>query len=388
MFSFGLSARKNSSLYAACGFFAAFVWGACLSQTVSAQNKGGNSSSAPAGAPGFSIESEMLTYRALQSNSEAIGCGIAAYLDGVPATFTSSSSGSICSVTREGTGKPGVIVLPFDTGLVDSFQLWRADVEIMHQLRHRAAPYCSTTSQIQVGSRGVLGDIASATPAGGALGVAQGVFGMLATQAETSPVGGTIQDQAFMNAVARQLRNLDVSVLMPTAYRPYSLNGLDEAKSPFLASFGAFLTTHDCVIAAAKKNPADATLQGIGAEMNAFLTTLNGTTPSPKSSGGPSPGTGGSAPPAADGEAAQISSSSPLLAILAADGLAQKLGVDPASGQLPDHGDWPHILFLKALESGGTVSAKRFREGLRDYTPDPASQLAAMRGSCKAPVKP
>jgi hypothetical protein len=374
----------------------------------------------------------MLTYRALQSNSEAIGCDIAAYLDGVPATFTSSSSGSICSVTREGTGKPGVILLPFDTGLVDSFQLWRADMEIMHQLRRRAAPYCSTTSQIQVGSRGVLGDIASATPAGGALGVAQGVFGMLATQAETSPVGGTIQDQAFMNAVARQLRNLDVSVLMPTAYRPYSLNGLDEAKSPFLASFGAFLTTRDCVIAAAKKNPADATLQGIGAEMNAFLTTLNGTTPpSPKSPATPSPGSGGTAPPAADGEAAQISSSSPLLAILSADGLAQKLGVDPASGQLPDHGDWPHILFLKALESGGsvmktgnilgtriqysggsvgtyalfatdselecsgnvfdfggTVSAKRFREGLRDYTPDPASQLAAMRGSCKAPVKP
>jgi hypothetical protein len=370
----------------------------------------------------------MLTYRALQSNSEAIGCDIAAYLDGVPATFTSASAGSICSVKREGAGKPGVILLPFETGLIDSFQLWRADMEIMHQLRHRAAPYCPSTPQIQVGSRGVVGDIAGASPLGNALGAAQQVFGMLATQADTSPVGGTILDQAFMNAVARQLRILDVSVLMPSAYRPNSLSGLDESKSPFLASLLAFLSTRDCVTAAAKKNPADATLQGIGAEMNAFLTTLNGGTPSGKPSGASSPGGGGAA---AEGEAAQVSSSSPLLAILSADGLAQKLGVDPTSGKLPELGDWPHILFVKALESGGSVMktgnilgtqirysggsvgtyalfatdgelecsgnvfdfggsvpAKKFREGLREYTPDPGSQIAAMRGSCKAPVKP
>jgi hypothetical protein len=370
----------------------------------------------------------MLTYRALQSNSEAIGCDIAAYLDGVPATFIPSSSGSICSVKREGAGKPGVILLPFDTGVIDSFQLWRADMEIMHQLRHRAAPYCPATPQIQVGSRGVLGDIAGASPAGNALGVAQQVFGMLATQTETSPVGGTIQDQAFMNAVARQLRILDISVLMPSAYRSYSLSGLDESKSPFLATLLAFLSTRDCVIAAAKKNPADATLQGIGAEMNAFLTTLNGSTPPAKPSGASSPAGGGAA---TEGAAAPVSSSSPLLAILMVDGLAEKLGVDPTSGKVPDVGDWPHLLFIKALESGGSVTKtgnifgtqirysggsvgtyalfatdgelecsgnvfeiggpvpeKKFREGLRDYTPDPASQIAAMRGSCKAPVKP
>jgi len=37
---------------------------------------------------------------------------------------------------------------------------------------------------------------------------------------------------------------------------------------------------------------------------------------------------------------------------------------------------------------GGSLPAKSFPEGLRNFTPDPASQLAAMRGSCKAPVKP
>ncbi len=50
-----------------------------------AASKGGGDS-APAGV-GFSIESEMLTYRALETNSEAIACDVAAFINGTTANF-------------------------------------------------------------------------------------------------------------------------------------------------------------------------------------------------------------------------------------------------------------------------------------------------------------
>jgi hypothetical protein len=440
MFSFNEISRGNRfqplalrlSTILACGA----LLGSALAQTAPAKGAAGAPPAAQTqSASGFSIESEMLTYRALESNSEAVACDIAAYLNGVSATFTSSSAGSLCSVAAAGNGKTSVVLLPFDTGLVDGFQLWRTDMEIMHELRNRAVPYCPATPakpQIEVGARGVMSDIAGATPVGGAIGVAQGVLGMIASQTDRSPVGGTIQDQAFMNGVARGLRVLNVSVLMPTAYHPYSLNGIDEAKSPFLASLVAFLASRDCVTAAAKKNTTDATLQGISVEMNTFLETLNGNTPSPSRSNVPSvPATDTTASPAAGVEQSQTPALSPLMAIMSADGLAQKLGIDPTSGKLPDHGDWQHLLFIKALESGGSVTkvgnilgskvwysggsvgtyalfstdgelecsgnvfdyggdvpAKRFQDQLRNYSPHPETQFVFQRGTCKVPAKP
>jgi hypothetical protein len=118
------------------------------------------------------------------------------------------------------------------------------------------------------------------------------------------------------------------------------------------------------------------------------------------------------------------------MAVLAADGLAQKLGVDPATGLLPDNGAWRHVLLLKALESGGAITktanifgtrirysggsvgtyalftldgelecsgtvydyggpipAEKFQQGMRRYNPEPAKQFIFQRGSCRVPAK-
>lgn len=109
MLSFNVFSRRNRWLYSACSLSAVLVCSAASCGSARAQaasGKGGNAGStgqaqSGAGALGFSIESEMLTYRALESNSEAVACDIAAYLDGVPATFTSSSGGSTCSIKGE-----------------------------------------------------------------------------------------------------------------------------------------------------------------------------------------------------------------------------------------------------------------------------------------------
>jgi hypothetical protein len=118
-------------------------------------------------------------------------------------------------------------------------------------------------------------------------------------------------------------------------------------------------------------------------------------------------------------------STSHLNAVLSADGLAQKLGVNIDTGILPDAGVSQHILLIQALESGGAVTqhtnifgttvrysggavgtyalfttdgdlecsgnvyeyagafnSKEFQEKLRHYHPEPGKQMIFLRGGC------
>lgn len=50
-----------------------------------------------------------------------------------------------------------------------------------------------------------------------------------------------------MDGVARQLRGLNVPVLMPDTYAPYSLGGLDFKNSPFLVSLGNLIVCRLCL---------------------------------------------------------------------------------------------------------------------------------------------
>src|ERR1700753_2529348 len=89
-----------------------------------APGKGGGDST-PAGV-GFSIESEMLTYRALESNSEAIACDVTAFLNGTSVNFTAPPAGTVCEA-KAAAKNVGVVLLPFDKSTFADFQLWRAD---------------------------------------------------------------------------------------------------------------------------------------------------------------------------------------------------------------------------------------------------------------------
>jgi hypothetical protein len=100
--------------------------------------------------------------------------------------------------------------------------MWRDDMAKMERLKHKAGLFgCLTGEQ----SKGAVTTAANSalmlTPAGPMLNAAQGVLGLLASEEATSPVTGTIQDQAFMNSVGRQLRKLKVPVIMPAGYSPH-----------------------------------------------------------------------------------------------------------------------------------------------------------------------
>jgi hypothetical protein len=390
-------------------------------------------------ASGFSIETEMLTYRALESNSEAIACDVAAYLYGgkaTTATFKSPTSGAACSLTGSGANS-GVIVLPFDRSVFADFQLWRSDMQTMAEIEDRTPSACTPPAPapptpqpdsggpVTRGGATTAGAVAGAIPGpfGAGLSAASSVLGLFASDHASSPVGGTIQDQAMMNDVSRELSALNVPVLMPSVYTPYALTSIDAAHSPFLIALNKLLHTRDCL----DKGKPDPRVTFI----DEFLASLSGTTSADKSANTQrapqAAGAGGASTAAAPQPAA--SSTSQLEAILSADGLAQSLGAD-VNGNIPADAAH-HVLLLKALESGGSVdrytnifglkisysggsvgtyalfnldgqlecsgnvfdyagsvSSKKFQQKLRDYTPDPSTEMVFQHGSCRNAVRP
>jgi hypothetical protein len=320
---------------------------------------------------GFSIESEMLTYRALESDSQAVACDIAAYLKGGAADFTRHPAGEVCDVKGGVNTKVNVVIVPFNGPLFQDFRLWRADMEIMSELRGRAAGYCPESNVITYQQRG-SGVIATAprgmealTPAGSALTLTQNAIGLFASQTSTSPVGGTIQDQAFMDGVARELRALNVAALMPGTYPPHSLAAADASRSPFLSSLDKLLESRFCLAGLEVDGKTDtARVAQIKADIDSYLDALRGGAPAPsKPPASPpsntTPPADTNKPGASTPEPSGVtvtSASSPLIGILSADDLAQKLGVDPATGKPAADSPWQHVLLLHALESGGTVA--------------------------------
>ena len=375
---------------------------------------------------GFSIESEMLTYRALQSNSEAVACDIAAYLNGSTAAFKDPPADPVCDV-NPGKTNATVVVLPFDSSEFADFQIWRADMATMERLLAEAN--CPKTDR---------GGIAQVVPQ---IAAAQTVLSIMASAESTTPVSGTIHDQAFMNGVSRELEDLRVPVLMPSAFTPHSLTPLSESDSPFLAGLDRTLKARGCLegLAAKDENKNDKNIQRAISDIDDFLKTLTESTASvtkSKTQLADKPATENAPiqnPPAQQSTEVTPAppASSHLNAILLADGLAMRLGVKPATGKLSyDDAASMHILLLKALESGGSVTknsnilftrirysggsvgtyalfkldgslecsgnvyeyggslrATHFQDELKNYNPNPAKQMVFLRHSCR-PVTP
>jgi hypothetical protein len=408
----------------------------CLNaQTAAAKPAAAEASSGP----GFSIETEMLTYRALESNSEAIACDVASYLHGVPVNFSNPPQGSVCNAAGSDANS-GVLIYPFDHSVFSDFQLWRADMQTMAEIQQRGAAACSakpapapaqSTTPPGVSGRGLTATSPSSllglTPGGSAVAGAEGILGLFASDHAASPTGGTIQDQAMMDNIGRELRAASVPVMMPSVYMPYALSSIDPVRSPFAVALDKLFHTRDCLVAAKGATDPDAK------NIDEFLASLASkpATPAPKPATAAQPATttnttGTPATPAAAAAEPAQNQPSHLQSVLSADGLAERLGADPQTGQIPDSSP-QHVLLVKALESGGSVgkstnifgtkmsysggsvgtfalfdlkgelecsgnvydyagyiAAKDFQQHLRNYKPDPSGQVIFQRGSCRS----
>jgi hypothetical protein len=390
-------------------------------------------------ASGFSIETEMLTYRALESNGEAIACDVAAYLYGTKPDFKSVPSGAICNVGPTSASNIGIVVLPYDHNVFNDFQIWRSDMQTMAEFQARGVNACEarpaaaastepgkpagvtgrglTATTATTATAAVGGVMGAMTPAGAMLSTGQGILGLFAKSQAAEPVGGNIEDQAFMDNVSRELRAVNFNVIMPDVYTPYALTSIDPTRSPFVIALDKLFHLRDCL--ASSKSTADPDVKNI----DEFLASLAAAPAAPAK---PASSTSAAAAAAAPTTASAATTPSRLESALNADGLAQRLGADPATGKIPPTAA-QHLLMVKALESGGSVNhsttifgtkmsysggsvgtyslfnlsgelecsgnvydyagpikSADFQKHLRGFKPDPGSQVIFQRGACTA----
>jgi len=425
-------ARSRNNLFPALRCWVVLATGLLLPGCALAQSAPAKAPAASSSPGDFSIETEMLTYSALESNSEAVACDVAAYLNKTSANFTNPPFGTVCSVNAGATSAK-VLIYPFDRTEFNDFQIWRADMATMAQMRDRAkASYqCpkGASARGATAAASTAGSIAASLSPYGAM--AETALSIMSTAESATSVVGTIQDQAFMDGVARQLRSLHVQVLMPSAYTPFGFIADDEAHSPFMTNLDKLIDARTCLAEAAvnDENKDKAGAAQMGKDIDDFFKSLSESVPAPANPNAPKPASAATTTTTTTPPPPPLAPThSHLSAALSADGLAQKLGLDLTTGTLPNRTDWPHILLLKALESGGAVSksssllkttmsysggsvatytlfrldgevecsgnvfdftgsvpSKHFSERFHESKIDPAKQLIFLRGSCTPP---
>jgi hypothetical protein len=319
--------------------------GSGSSSTTPSQGSGDASEANP---EGFAIESEMLTYTAMDSEATALTCGIGHNLGAADASCNPQAI----------SGPPvGVVVVSGDSDALSEFQLWRTDISTMDMLTLRANHYCAPSASTRAATT-LGGTILSMFPESQA---AEFAASLLSATAETKPLEGNILDRTLVNDVAGHLRALGMDVVIPDSYMPYSLSAIDANHSPFLTKYVALIKARECVAPGPTENaqqapaaepgtsgaaPTDAhdaaDKQAIKDAIDAYLKSL--TEPDVFDVFKPQ-----GAPP--DAQTPVISH---LNAVLRADGLAQELDAASPDARSGANGIW-YVLSLKALESGGTL---------------------------------
>ncbi len=317
----------------------------CTSQTSKTDAPSSSNSSAPR--TGFAIESEMMTYSAMDAEATALACGI---------TRNLGATDDKC--TPHGASGPagGIIVVTSPSSALAEFQMWRTDMSTMTMLTMRAAPYCPKAGE-RAATSSLGSTILSMIPAGQALTFAQA---LLSTTSESAPVEGNILDDTLINDVSGHLRSLGVVVIIPDTYMPGSLTTIDQRRSPFLSKFGDLLKARVCLDPAKSDDQsttpgADRNAQvelekkAIAESIDGFLKGLadSGIAMPPKPASTTTPATTSTTP------ASPQPVISHLNAVLRADGLAQEIAAASPDAQANENAGW-FLLSLKALESGGT----------------------------------
>lgn len=203
-------------------------------------------SSAPAGVPSagansgsYYIEDEILAYKSLQVNSQSIA-------DSVKTQFPGN------------TGVTGVVVVPSASTILPAFQLWRSNMLIsktyIQQTENilRSAYKFGPDGQVVLGPdktpsqtgpcpaktiQPIPGAASFASYASGittGVGVIQSILSLFTSNQSAAGFQGTVQDQALMTAVSRELRanGSGLKVLVPDVYTPWNIDVVDGGSDP------------------------------------------------------------------------------------------------------------------------------------------------------------
>jgi hypothetical protein len=163
----------------------------------------------------YSIEGEILTYKALEVNSQNIAQDVASVPGDKP------------------TG--GVVVVPSASTILPSFQLWRANMLVTQSFIDQADRALKPVGQQSADGGPCLALLtpptgSAASFSGYATGVTQGVgviqtiLSLFSSGQSAAGLQGTVQDQALMIAVSRELTKQKINVLAPDIFTSWTID--------------------------------------------------------------------------------------------------------------------------------------------------------------------
>jgi hypothetical protein len=172
----------------------------------------------------FSIEAEMFAYKSLASNSGQIA---------------GDAAGQLPAPT------PGVVIVPSVSTVLPAFQAWRSNMLVIQNFLNQAARLLSSAAGCPTEPRIAGGPsfAAYATGVSQAVGVIQSIISLFANNESITEYPGTIQDQALISGVARQLRGRHVQVLAPDVFAPWAIDVATAADSPFISKLAELIDT-------------------------------------------------------------------------------------------------------------------------------------------------
>lgn len=344
------------------GIHAQTTSGSSDSSSSGDSSSGGSSKKSSSSDRPFSIETEMFTYKAVEHNSAVIACDTAQYLLHGEVTDAPAGSHAPC-IIGGASARPGIVLVSSGSTLLTDFQSWRADMAAMQGLVAHATQTCvaapekatepSQPPPPHIQARGLLSSALASIDPTEAVSAAGEVMQMFSSNQAVTSVTGTVQDPALMNEVARQLRALNVQVLIPELYNPYALGAIDYAHSPYMQNLQSVFDAYDKCSGAkagyAPTAPQAASIDTVLTAIQAFLKQAFAAPASRPSSGSDS------TDQAAQTRGTPSNPPSHFASVLAADELAKRIGFS-STGAPDSNSPWHNLLWVKALESGGSVT--------------------------------
>ena len=228
------------------------------------------------GAQSYSVEGDLLSDEANQSNADAIVCDIS------PGVFSkgdpSGNKPPKCDFRKKGLVQGQRHAPIFDGSHIDVLPALAVG-DVYYGYAPATSDSCRGTGGNTRASRpgcvGCKSLTGVETAISSTLTILQTIAGFFATNQSITGIQGTPQDQPLVAAVARRLLSMKANVYTPSIYSPYSLTGLDYTQSPFLANLAALETTENKLSAELfntnlKLNQANQTLSSKQAQLTAL----------------------------------------------------------------------------------------------------------------------
>lgn len=217
-----LDAMKHS-LYVLCLFL--------IAAPAFAQSSSSSSTPTPVAASSgtYSIEAEILSYKSLQTNGLAIANDVAAGLPSV-----------------ENKRPVRLLIVPSASTIVPALQQWRANMAIVQNFDDQYTQDKFDQDSCPVDQQHAHAPSFSAytTAIGEGVTALQSILGLFANSQAVTEYPGTIQDQALITAVSRELKKDGFQILVPDMYTSFAVANVDSTKFPYLGKLADLIKKH------------------------------------------------------------------------------------------------------------------------------------------------